>query len=725
MFDQKDTEAWSRMLVSTLRSSGQFSDEGTVALVECRALFANLRRYRDDALLGEQAPRQMEPYRHVKGLPGATAQGIVTDHFPLPAGSARTRDEGGRWAPRQKSVSPSAVTKNQKLKKKTTDVDEMTLSEIAHALEDALSATKGVSPFFGRGAAAAKREPKFPSAQEYIRDYSCSPDFAVVDCAAASRCNTDTGCYSSWHPADSASDLSGIGTRSGKTTAGLGTAQLGTAQLGTAQIDIGTFASALTIEDDATAGEDDFPQFAFNEDGNLCAFWLAGLMWRSADGYVWTAQHNGRHYRIKGHVTVEPDGTLQFENRVPVRTSPFENEHEITLEDLTSLHAARRIQWSTTTSAPSQESKTAPAASPQFTPIAGVPQFTPTMPTAPVRSIAVASYGQLGETQPIPPLPYHGEQLDCGLQVACPPPAMPKPQDSGQQPGNLSPTTASLAPASLMPTGEIMSDQEAISLEKILFDAREKNWRSYQRHRLKTLDEYIKPKRHDFRQRVQTAWAMLCARASVTAISTVCGTKSTHLIPHLETLARITQEARMLDAAQVYHWRALTLREHNFGEKHTSRAGNLEGLAKIYYERSHYSEAAALFDEAINLRLRNLIASQNKPVGKGGRRAAENACEAELLSVLATINNLAQMYAEQEAYVLAEQHFKRAVEIWNNLPISATTELCALMHTILRNYKAVLFSCDKIDAARALDGQTYWLRRFASRRLKRGLPISA
>ncbi len=711
MFDQKDTEAWSRMLVSTLRSSGQFSDEGTVALVECRAMFANLRRYRDDALLGEQAPRQMEAYRHVKALPGATAEGVVPDHFPVTAGSARTRDENGRWAPRaqKKTVSPSAITKNQRASKKKnkSDVDEMTLSEIAHALEDALSATKGVSPFFGGKAAPAdKREPKFPTAEEYMRDYACAPDFAVVDCAAAWGVNADN---SDWHAADTTSDMGGIGTRSGKTTAGLTIVS----------------PSALTIEDDATIDEDDIPQFAFDENGNLCAFMLAGLIWSSADGYVWTSQRNGRQYRIKGHVSLESDGTLQFENRVPVRTSPFENEHEITIEDLTSPHAARRIQWATTTptvyAAPTRATEPAPTpTAAQFTPAPAPAQFTPTMPASeysPATAFACASYAQLGETQPIPPLPYRGdEQVNSGRQVPSPPPAMPNPPHLESMSADQTVSVELLKP---MPPGEIMSDEEAVSMEKILFEAREKNSRSYQRRRLKTLDEYIKPKRPGVKHRMQVVWETFHARTSVAAIGTICGAKSIHLIPHLETLARITQEARLLDAAQVYHWRALTLREHHYGEKHPSRAGNLEGLAKIYYERSHYSEAAALFDEAINLRLRNLIATQNVPIAKGGRRAADRACEAELLGVLAAINDLAQMYAEQEDYMRADQHFKRAVEIWNNLPMSATASLCALMHTILRNYKAVLFSCDKIDEARALDAQTYWLRRFANRRLKR------
>lgn len=219
---------------------------------------------------------------------------------------------------------------------------------------------------------------------------------------------------------------------------------------------------------------------------------------------------------------------------------------------------------------------------------------------------------------------------------------------------------------------------------------------SLSRRRLRTLEHYNRPRQVSIVSRVSRAVANFYATASIKVIDRVFGNDDHRLIRHIDALAFLRQKERAVDEAQRLHWRALGLRERHYGTNHRERAINLEALAKMYYERGHRQEAAALYEDAVSMR-EQAIAS-----------------ERELLDLLNAINALAQMYAEQELFSLSEKQFQRALDIWNTMTVTPTPQLCELMHRMLRDFKSVLFSSNKVHEARSLDGQTYWLRRFAT-----------
>lgn len=232
--------------------------------------------------------------------------------------------------------------------------------------------------------------------------------------------------------------------------------------------------------------------------------------------------------------------------------------------------------------------------------------------------------------------------------------------------------------------------------------------------RLRALDEYVRPSGSSWSEQMLHGVSTWYAQTNIRLITQMFGKTDKRLIAHLDRLAELYLRSRLIDQAQRVHWHALRLREHNYGRLHRDRALNLEGLAKIYYELGHYDEAAEMYKEAVAVRERTI---GDEPRARG--ESDEKARERDIISLLTTINDLAQLYAEQEIYSDAEVQFKRALDIWNALQMVATATLCNLMHTILRNYKAVLFSSDRIDEARALEGQTYWLRRHAARKAKK------
>lgn len=229
MIDQTQIEAWSNLLVSSLHSSGEFCGNGTVALVEFRAMFAPMRGGGCCASLSEETrARPMRAYRANKELPGATVQGIVPPREAGGASGAADQQDATGWH---------------------NGADELTVAQIADALEEALAATSGLSPFF----AGTDAKPKV--------HYADPVDVDVISPTATTKVD---------HPIIS---------------------------------------------------EDDLPQFTFDADGELRGFRLAGLNWRSDDGYVWIAEQDGRQHKIKGLLSLESDGTLQFESRLSEETT--------------------------------------------------------------------------------------------------------------------------------------------------------------------------------------------------------------------------------------------------------------------------------------------------------------------------------------------------------------------------------------------------------------------
>lgn len=641
--------------------------EQTYVVVECRALFATIRGLQQSSATGgavkphgpaeevqfglnqglqygwptdlqQQSdaisvdlqmphPYSMEGFRTAranKALPGATAGGVVGDPFNTVCGAPR-RDEHGRWIRplpqpqwqqqplsqvqeqlkkrEQATVQPAATIPGQRAPEMSSNkltnnhsaqpnpkVDAATLQEIAAALESALNASCEAT--FNR--IARERTSAFTLRQSAAAAFK-DPEHPAVSVEPVTEVQCTDVCTASYNP--------------------------------TSEI-----AGAITIEDEGglpTSNEDE-PEFHFDVDGNLCSFILAGLRWNTDDGFVWSAQANDRQYRMKGRVTLESDGTLQFHNNSVATAANLDETQEVAISASAAAITSAALQPAATAAA------TAPA----------------TLETAATTPIL----GACAQAQHFAsPMTYVSSEPTISVAVS----VLPSPAASAAGVDHQTPQSIS-------------------------------------RRRLRTLEHYTRPRQVSIVSRVSRATANWYAEASIKIIGAVFGKSDRRLIRHIDALAFLRQKERQIDEAQRLHWRALDLREHHYGINHRERAINLEALAKMYCERGHNQEAAALLEEAVSMRE---LATGN---------------ERDLLDLLSAINALAQLYAEQETYSLSEKQFQHALDLWNSMTVTPTPQLCELMHRMLRDYRSVLFSANKVHEARSLDGQTYWLRRFAS-----------
>lgn len=405
-------------------------------------------------------------------------------------------------------------------------------------------------------------------------------------------------------------------------------------------------------------------QYRYNDRGDLCAFIYARLAWCTDDGLSWTARDKDNEYCLQGRVSVEPDGTLCIQKKEIVRRIMLDGTRYDMHPDgsaQTSKPAQREaspgdllVLWRRLSPTPMGK-----RSGPQT--VAPAPPVR-TLPVLPVNAPAPQQVFQPKSTY-VPPAPR----------------ALPKAN-----------------PAMSIDVGNATHSQEE---QKTTVKAH----LTVRPQRLRQIDDYVKPEDASVKSWFKTSLENWYANASVDWISRFCGAEDVRLIPHFDTLARLSHENRVIDDAQKYHELALGLREHYYGRTHETCAVNLQGLAKIHYEQARYAEAAKLYLEAINLREKNIrkLSFFNNS-GLMNERVREDA----ITSLLHVINQLAQMYAEQGKYSEAEQQFRRALDAWNALPVATSDELCAVMQTVLRNYKELLVRSNKHVEAEALDAQT-------------------
>lgn len=419
-------------------------------------------------------------------------------------------------------------------------------------------------------------------------------------------------------------------------------------------------------------------QYRYNQQGELCAFIYARLAWDTDDGHVWTARDKDNEYCLEGRVSVEPDGTLCIQKKDIIRRIFLDGTRY-------DLHPDGSGQ----TSRPAQRE-----ASPgdllvmwrRLSPTPLVKRSGPINADAPppvVKSVStLPKLANPVEFKPayVPPLATSASAQAKTM------PSVPKSQ----------PAPITNPPAMSIDVGQsTQGKEEQVTTIKAHLTVRPQ--------RIRTRDDYVKPRDTGLQTKFKTSMEHFIADASIKLISKLGGEEDARLIPHIDTLAKLAHEQRAVEQAEKLHERALSLREHFYGRSHETCAVNLQGLAKIQYERGNYQEAAKLYQEAIGLHEKNV---RKLSFLNSSGLLDEQAREAAITDLLEVINGLAQMYAEQGRYQDGEAQFKRALDAWNSLPVATSDDLCAVMHTILRNYKELLRRANRHIEAEALDAQT-------------------
>ncbi len=419
-------------------------------------------------------------------------------------------------------------------------------------------------------------------------------------------------------------------------------------------------------------------QYRYNQQGELCAFIYARLAWDTDDGHVWTARDKDNEYCLEGRVSVEPDGTLCIQKKDIIRRIFLDGTRY-------DLHPDGSGQ----TSRPAQREASPGDLLVMWRRLSPTPigkRSGPIQTEAPPPAVkSVSTLPKLAN--PVEFKPAYVPPLSTSASAqAKTMPSVPKSQ--------AAPITN--PPAMSIDVGQSsQGKEEQVTTIKAHLTVRPQ--------RLRTRDDYVKPRDAGLPTKFKTSMEHFLADASIKLISKIGGEEDARLIPHIDTLAKLAYEQRAIEQAEKLHERALSLREHFYGRSHETCAVNLQGLGKIQYERSNYSEAAKLYQEAISLHEKNV---RKLSFLNSSGLLDEQAREAAITDLLQVINALAQMYAEQAKYQDGEAQFKRALDAWNSLPVATSDELCEVMHTILRNYKELLRRANRHIEAEALDAQT-------------------
>lgn len=410
-------------------------------------------------------------------------------------------------------------------------------------------------------------------------------------------------------------------------------------------------------------------QYRYNDAGELCAFIYARLAWCTDDGQVWTARDKDNEYRLEGLVSVEPDGTLCIQKKDIVRRIFLDGTRY-------DLHPDGSGQ----TSKPAQR------------------EASPGDLLVMWRRLATVSLGKRSGPQPVSPVVKSAAPVTEKVTVP-----MQKPSAASVKPAPPAPYPLP-SPALITPSMSIYVAQETNSKEEQTTTVR--GHLTVRPQRLRGKDDYVKPADSGLAAQIRASFSVWIAQASLALIGRFFGDADARLLPHLDLLASSAYEMRDLGEAERLHTRALELREHFHGRSHEACAFNLQGLARIQYEQGNYPEAAKLYQEAINLHDKNVRKlSFFNNTGLMNQRVREDA----ITSLLHACNDLAQMLAEQGKYAEGEAQFRRALDVWNALPVATSDDLCAVMHTILRNYKDLLLRANKHVEAQELDVQTHVL----------------
>lgn len=192
----------------------------------------------------------------------------------------------------------------------------------------------------------------------------------------------------------------------------------------------------------------------------------------------------------------------------------------------------------------------------------------------------------------------------------------------------------------------------------------------------------------------------------IAALTKVLGRDNSHLVPHLDKLANLYHSRRLFAQAELCHRRALRLRKYHYSDIHESCAVNLEGIARIRRSTGRHAEAAQLFKDAIDLRtkqVRKLVFFNNNGLCEKKQHAAA------ILQLLRTINELAQMYCEQGRFDDSARQFRRALELWNRLPVVCSDALLMAIRSILLNYQYLMLRMDNYAEAEAIAARRRFL----------------
>lgn len=137
-------------------------------------------------------------------------------------------------------------------------------------------------------------------------------------------------------------------------------------------------------------------------------------------------------------------------------------------------------------------------------------------------------------------------------------------------------SSALISPGSLEPMRAVFAQQLPPPQTPKRFGTKN-SLRKMESPKLRSLDEYEKPKYICLGQWLRTATREWFARQSINIVTRFFGANNARLIPHLDSLAELQHRRRFIDDAECLHARALSLRENHFGHMHPSCAINLTG----------------------------------------------------------------------------------------------------------------------------------------------------
>jgi hypothetical protein len=194
------------------------------------------------------------------------------------------------------------------------------------------------------------------------------------------------------------------------------------------------------------------------------------------------------------------------------------------------------------------------------------------------------------------------------------------------------------------------------------------------------------------------------ATTVVKIVTRIFGRNDLRLVPHLESLADLYHHRRLFHQAEQLQLRALRLRKTFYRHIHESCARNFQGLARINRTTGKYPEATRLFQQAIDLHIR-----QVRKTAFLSELCHKDVDPAPIAAVLGALDESAQTLSEAGRLEDSATEFQRALKLWNNMPLVSSEAALSALRTLLLNYQYLLVRMNKYNEAEAINARRRFL----------------